>query len=131
MRKAVAGLAVLAVVAAAAAFGLRRVPPGAAVWNPSTGELLAAGTSSKLALAWRWRSIGAPVVTAGIRAASREGAGVEVPRDDKGYPSHAIEISPLVGDSAESLAENYKGPRRVDAPLVVKPVTLCARRTCK
>lgn len=45
--------------------------------------------------------------------------GVEVPRED-GYPAHTIEISPLVGDDAESLAANYNGPRRVEGPLVIK-----------
>jgi UDP-N-acetylglucosamine/UDP-N-acetylgalactosamine diphosphorylase len=45
--------------------------------------------------------------------------GVEVPADDKGYPLHKIEISPLVGDDEKTLEMNYRGPRSVTGPLLV------------
>jgi len=42
-----------------------------------------------------------------------EAAGVEIPRDDGGDPEIPIEISPLIADSAEALAEYLEG-REID-----------------
>lgn len=49
-----------------------------------------------------------------------EAAGVEVPRDEEGGLLHAIEISPLVADSAEELKAVYDGPVKVDGPVVLE-----------
>ncbi len=50
-------------------------------------------------------------------------AGVGVPFDENGYPTHAIEISPLYAEGAEELARRYNGPREISGPTVLEVAT--------
>lgn len=78
MRKVILGLAVLAVLAAAGVWGIRRVTPGEAAWNPHTGELLVAGAGASYGSAWRWQPVASSTVVAEVPSVSREGARVTV-----------------------------------------------------
>lgn len=78
MRKVILGLAVLAVLAAAGVWGIRRVTPGEAAWNPHTGELLVAGAGATYGPAWRWQPVASSTVVAEVPSVSREGARVTV-----------------------------------------------------
>ena len=78
MRKLlVVGLTV-ALILAAAALSLRRIPPGAAAWHPARGELRVGGERSLWLPRWGWRTVPSPSLTLVATGASREGARTEV-----------------------------------------------------
>ncbi len=78
MRKAILAVAVALIAAAAAFWGVRRVVPGEAAWNRSTGQLLVPGTAVAFVPSWRWQPVGSPRVGAEVSTVSREGARVVV-----------------------------------------------------
>jgi Flp pilus assembly protein TadD len=78
MRKATLVLAVLAILAVSALWGVRRIFPGEATWNRHSGELRVAGTSAFFVPAWRWQPASSPTLTAKLAVVSQEGARVSV-----------------------------------------------------
>lgn len=78
MRKAIVAVAMVLLAAAAAFWGVRRVVPGEAAWNRSTGRLLVPGTGAAFVPSWRWQPVGSPRVVAEAPAISKEGARVVV-----------------------------------------------------
>ena len=76
MRKAIVAVAIVALAAAAAFWGVRRVGPGEAAWSRSTGRLLVPAEGAAYVPSWRWQHVASARVVADAPAVSKEGARV-------------------------------------------------------
>lgn len=76
-RLIVVGGVILGVTLLAGA-SLRRVPSGAAAWNPVTGELRQAGSGGLILPRWSWREAPGGALYGDVEASSKEGARVRV-----------------------------------------------------
>lgn len=110
MRAGVLAIAIAVVVAAVAFWGVRRVPPGDAVWNAATGEFLVAGTGAVYLPSWRWRPAEGATVTADIPLVSKEGVRVTA-WIRAVFPAGRHAIAPA-HSADEGLATAIGGPAR-------------------
>ncbi|MFZ5788545.1 MAG: alkaline phosphatase family protein [Acidobacteriota bacterium] len=78
MRRLIVAGCVVFGVALAAATALRRIPAGAAAWNPATGELRQAESGGLILPRWRWREARGGALQCDLDAPSGEGARVGV-----------------------------------------------------
>lgn len=72
MRKLAVGVLLVAIAAAAAIGGIRRVPAGGAAWDRRAGDLIVAAEARWLP-SWRWRPVAGGTAGGEVPAATRDG----------------------------------------------------------